>query len=138
MKRLIFAALIALVAMPAFAQNPPAVSYGAIAANNTTGLVVKAGSGIVYGIQLGSIGSAPAYLKLYNKATAPSCGTDTPVKRLIIPAASTAANGGGSNVSLPGGVFFSAGISYCVTTGIADNDTSAPAASTFLINIDWR
>jgi len=111
---------------------------GNIAANNTTAVVVKASPGTLYGAQLGGIGSAPAYLKLYN-ATSATCGSGTPVKRLIIPAASTAANGGGSNVSLgPQGVAFSTGITYCVTTGIGDADTTAPAASTYLINLDWN
>jgi hypothetical protein len=30
------------------------------------------------------------------------------------------------------------GITYCVTTGIADNDTTAPAAATFLVNVDFE
>lgn len=110
---------------------------GNIAANNTTAVVVKASAGTLFGVQLGGIGSGPAYLKIYN-ATSATCGSGTPVKRLIIPAASTAANGAGSNVSFgPQGIAFSTGITYCVTTGITDADTSAPAASTYLINIDW-
>jgi hypothetical protein len=109
-----------------------------IAPSNTTGVNLKGTPGTVYGVQLGGIGSAPAYLKLYNKATAPTCGTDTPVKRLIIPSAPTAANGAGSNISFSVGINFSLGIGYCVTTGITDADTTAPAANTFLINVDWN
>jgi hypothetical protein len=117
--------------------NPITVTPGnEIAPNNTTGINLKASAGTVYGIQLGSISANPAYLKLYNKATAPTCGTDTPVKRLIIPANSTP--GAGSNISFSGGVSFTNGIGYCVTTGITDADTTAPAANTFLINIDWN
>lgn len=115
-----------------------ASTTGNIAANNTTGVNLKGSAGMVTSIQLGGIGSAPAYLKLYNKATAPTCGTDTPVKRLIIPAAATAANGAGSNVTFAYAITFSLGIGYCVTTGITDADTTAPAASTYLVNIDWQ
>lgn len=110
---------------------------GNIAANNTTAVVVKASAGTLYGVQLYGIGSAPAYLKLYN-ATSATCGSGTPVKRLMIPAAATAANGAGSNVVSFPGVNFGTGITYCVTTGITDADTTAPAASTFLINLDWQ
>lgn len=110
---------------------------GNIVANNTTSVVVNAAATTLYGVQLGGIGSAPAYLKLYN-ATSATCGSGTPVKRLIIPAAATAANGAGSNVSFPGGLRFSTGLTYCVTTGIGDADTTAPAANTFLVNLDWR
>lgn len=56
-----------------------------------------------------------------------------------ITACGTAANGAGSNISFgTQGVAFGTGITYCVTTGIADNDTTAPAATTFLVNLDWN
>jgi hypothetical protein len=137
-----------LIAVPSALAQPATVpaagaSTGAtpgqeIAPNNTTGVLLKASPGVIWGVQLGGIGSAPAYLKLYDTATAPTCGSGTPVKRLIIPAASTAANGAGSNVPFPTGVQFQNGIGYCVTTGITDADTTAPAASTYLVNIDWK
>jgi hypothetical protein len=111
---------------------------GFIAANNTAAVVVKASGGTLYGVQLYGIGSAPAYLKLYN-ATAATCGSGTPIKRLMIPAASTAAIGAGSNISFGDtGVSFSNGITYCVTTGITDADTTAPTATTFLVNLDYQ
>lgn len=69
-----------------------------IAANTNNSTLIAAGSRTVTGAQVSGIGAAPAYLKFYNKATAPTCGTDTPVKVLMIPAASTAANGAVSNV----------------------------------------
>jgi hypothetical protein len=120
------------------AANGGASTTGNIAANNTTAVVVKASAGTLYGVQLAGIGSAPAYLKIYN-ATSATCGSGTPVKRLMIPAASTAANGAGSNITFgAAGVAFGTGITYCVTTGIGDADTTAPAASTFLINIDYN
>lgn len=124
--------------IPTAAATGGATPTGNIAANNTTAVVVKASPGTLYGVQLGGIGAAPAYLKIYN-ATSATCGSGTPVKRLIIPAAATAANGGGSNITFgPVGVAFSTGITYCVTTGITDADTTAPAASTYLVNFDWN
>lgn len=115
-----------------------ASTTGNIAANNTTAVVVKASAGTLYGGQLGNIGAGPAYLKIYD-ATSATCGSGTPKKRLIIPKSSTAADGGGSNFSLGDvGVAFPTGITYCLTTGILDNDTTAPAASTVLVNLDWK
>lgn len=117
--------------------NGGASTTGNIAANNTTAVVVKASAGTLFGAQLYGLGSAPAYLKIYNAATA-TCGAGTPVKRLMIPAASTAANGAGSNIQFgAAGINFGTGITYCVTTGITDADATAPAASTFLVNLDW-
>ncbi len=110
----------------------------AIVPSNTTAVVVQAGATTLYGAQLYGIGSAPAYVKIYNAATA-TCGSGTPIKRLMIPAASTAANGAGSSIMFGAtGLSLSAGLTYCVTTGIADSDTTAPAASTFLVNLDYK
>jgi hypothetical protein len=115
-----------------------ASTAGAIVPNNTTAVVVKASAGVLFGVQLASINAAPAYLKLYN-ATSATCGSGTPIKRLMIPAASTAANGNTRDVSFgAGGLAFSTGITYCVTTGIADADTTAPTAANFLVNVDYE
>jgi hypothetical protein len=109
-----------------------------IAANSDNATLVAAGPHILLGAQLSGVGSAPAYVKFYDKATAPTCGTDTPKKELAIPAASTAANGGGSNVTVSLGTSFVLGLGFCVVTGIADSDDTAVAAATFNINFDYK
>jgi hypothetical protein len=126
----------------AAASNPvvpvaAASTAGAIVPNNTNSVVVKGSAGTLFGVQIYGLGSAPAYLKIYNAATA-TCGSGTPVKRLMIPAAATAANGAGSNVTFGPGLAFGTGITYCVTTGLPDNDTGTPAATTFLVNMDFE
>jgi hypothetical protein len=117
---------------------PAPSKYHLIPVNTTNSNNVKNSAGTLYGVQLGGIGSAPAYLKFYDKASAPTCQSDTVVKTFIIPAASTAANGGGSNITIAGGVSFTTGISICVTNGLADNDNTAVAATTFIVNIDYQ
>lgn len=115
-----------------------ASTAGVVAPNNNTAVVVKASAGTLYGVQIYGINAAPAYLKFYN-ATSATCGSGTPVKRLMIPAAVTAANGAGSNVSFGDvGVAFATGITYCVVTGITDADSTAVTASNFLINVDFK
>lgn len=108
-----------------------------IAANSNNATSLKGSAGIVHAAQVYGVGSAPAYLKLYDKATAPTCGTDTPVKVVMIPAASTAANGAGA-IGTVIDAQFSTGIGYCVVTGIANNDNTSVAAATFAVNIDWK
>lgn len=125
-------------AAPTASTTGGASMFHLIAANSNNSTSVKGSAGTVYSVQLGGLGSAPAYLKFYNTSGAPTCASDTVVKTLIIPAASTAANGGGSNVSIPVGLAFSSGIGICVVTGIADNDNTSVAASTFIINIDYK
>ena len=128
----------AQIAIPAAGTSNGATPFHLIAANTNNSTLVKNQPGTVWTAQLSGIGSAPAYLKFYDKATAPTCGTDTPVKVLMIPAAATAANGGGSNILLPVGVKFTRGIGICVVTGITDSDNTAPSANLFNINFDWK
>lgn len=108
-----------------------------VAANSNNSTNLKASAGIVHAVQGYGIGSAPAYIKLYDKATAPTCGTDTPIKVIMIPAAPTAANGSGA-LPIPLDIQFSNGIGFCVVTGIANNDNTSVAAATFLVEIDWK
>jgi hypothetical protein len=143
MKRHIIAALLAALAFtPAFGQPAQrtggASMFRLVAANTNNSTLIAAGQRTLYSAQLGGIGAAPAYVKFYDKATAPTCGTDTPVKVLIIPAAATAANGNANNAVIPLGDQFVNGIGICVVTGIADNDNTAVAAATFLVNIDFE
>lgn len=114
-----------------------ASTAGAIVPPNTTAVVVKGSAGTLFGVQVYGINAAPAYLKIYN-ATSATCGSGTPVKRIMIPAASTAANGAGSNVTFGPGLAMGTGITYCVTTGIADADTGTPTAANFLVNVDYE
>lgn len=71
--------------------------------------------------------SAPAYLKLYDKASAPTVGTDTPVYVLPLPTAGSA-NGAGAARSWPTGLKFTLGLTYAITGGMADTDATAVAA----------
>ena len=76
-------------------------------------------------------GNANRYVKLYNKASAPS-SSDTPVKRLFVPA------GGGVTVPASQGIAFDTGIAFRITTGVADNDANAATANDVLVNADYK
>lgn len=111
----------------------------AIAPATPAGVNLKASAGTLYGLQCTTIQATPVYVKFYNSASAPTCGAGTPVGRWMCPAAATAANGAGSNVSLPPmGVAFSTGIGYCVDAAFADNATTAITANNTIVNIEWK
>ena len=112
-------------------------TYHVIWPNNATGVLVHAGVTALFTCQMSNNSTTAAYLKIYNKATAPTTGTDTPVVTAIIPGPS--AGGGGSNIMFgPGGLSLSAGLGVAVTTVITDADTTAPAASTLAINCQYE
>jgi hypothetical protein len=131
--------LLALIFAPAAARAQAVTTpYHLIAANTNNSTLVAAGAHGVFSIQVSGINAAPAYLKFYDKATAPTCGTDTPIKVIVIPAAATAANGGLSNPAIPLGVKFKLGLGFCVVTGIADNDNTSPTAANYNVNFDYQ
>jgi len=104
-----------------------------IVPNNTTAVVIKDTIGTLYGVTASNNGSTLAYLKLYNEGSGVVCGTGTPIARFMIPASTQTLN-----VQLTNGDAFAFGITACVTTGIADSDTAAPAASTYIVNIHYK
>lgn len=147
LKRLFFLAALLLAPGLARAQQAaapvqlvPRVNSGlsissAISAASDNATSVKASAGQVYHIDVFNNSTNIAYLKLYNKATAPTCGTDTPVARYLIPAN---ASGTGAVIEISNGLSFSTGIGYCLVTGIADNDDTGVSANAYLIDIGYK
>lgn len=92
-------------------------------AATTNATSVKATAGTVYSLVASNTGAAAAFLKLYNKASAPTVGTDVPVLTISIPA--------GGTVTIPFGATghrFTTGIALAITNLAADSDTTAVAA----------
>lgn len=108
-------------------QSPNVAVSSTSAVNSaatTNATSIKASSGAVFSISASNTGAAAAFVKFYNKASAPTVGTDVPIITLTIPA--------GGSVSLPFGQFglrFSTGIAMAITNLAADTDTTAVAAS---------
>lgn len=76
--------------------------------------------------------AAVVYLKLYNTAVAATVGTTVPVLTIGLNAKATVQIRFGDK-----GVIFDTGFSPGATTGIADNDTGAPAANDVSINVEY-
>ena len=101
-----------------------------VSASGTNATNVKSAPGAVGFIWAVNLNAAVRFLKLYNKASAPTVGTDTPIATLPIPASAT---GAGFSLAIPNGVAFTTGISYAVTTGYADADTGAVAVGEIFV-----
>jgi len=108
-----------------------------IAANNTTAIVIKNTGGNVYSVDAFNNSTTIAYVKLYNSASVTCGGIDTPQARYMIPYGASS-SGGGFNVSNINGDAYGLGIVMCITTGIQDNDTGAPAANTYIVNVHYK
>jgi len=106
-----------------------ATSFTLISAATTNATVVKASAGVLYMLTATNNAATIAFLKLYNKATAPTVGTDTPVMTFMLPA------NGGIAVPLPAsGVTFATGIGYAITGLATTADTTAVALSQIQLN----
>lgn len=98
---------------------------------------IKATAGQIYWISAINLTAAVLYLKFYNATAANvTVGTTTPVLTFPVPSSGTT-SGGGFVLSIPNGIAFGTAISVACTTGVADNDTGAPAASACVINIGY-
>lgn len=95
--------------------------YTSLATTNARS--VKSSAGQVYGVVATNLSASVRYLKLYNKASAPTVGTDVPVMTIPIAA--------GAIVSLEigaQGMRFNPGIACAITGGAADTDATVVAA----------
>lgn len=113
-------------------KKPSAVTRIASSAASTNATVVKASAGDVFNVAAYNSNVAVRFLKLYNQATSPVVGTDTPVLTLALPPLSA--------ISVPlQSQYFSAGIAIALTTGAADADTSAVGAGDILgLNVSYQ
>jgi hypothetical protein len=102
--------------------------------NNTTAIVVKSGAGQLYQIRATNNSATIAYIKLYD-ATSATAGSGTPVDTIMIPASTS---GAGIVATTDLGVVHSTGITYTVTTGIADADTGVPAAGAYVVTMYYK
>jgi hypothetical protein len=94
------------------------------AAASTNATSVKASAGRIARLIGYNASTSVRYLKMYNKASAPTVGTDTPVLTLALKPSDT------FSWDLENfGHAFSTGIAYALTTGSADSDTAALTAA---------
>jgi hypothetical protein len=106
----------------------PANAFFLNSAATTNGALILTGTSGLQAFWATNTGAAVAFVKLYNKATAPTVGTDVP--EMIIPV--PAAVGGVPGVAevTPGfnGHRFPLGLGIAITGLVADTDTTAVAA----------
>lgn len=110
-------------------KSASASTYHKISAASTNADTVKASAGVVTGYYLVNTATGFRYVKLYNKASSPTVGTDTPRVVLGIPALSAA------NIAWDLPIAFETGIAIAIVTGIADSDATAVGANDVAVSL---
>lgn len=112
-----------------------ATTHSKSSAATTNATSVKGSPGVLYNLVVMNENAAARFIKFYDKASAPTVGTDTPALRFAIPGATT---GGGFSVNFgPQGLAFAAGIAYALVTGAADANAGAVAADEIQVNLGY-
>jgi hypothetical protein len=100
-----------------------------VAAATTNATSVKASAGALYGYVLSNKSTEVRYVKLYNKASAPTVGTDTPFMTIMVPKETTL------HFAVPVGIAMNTGIAFAITKGAADANAEAVAAEDVNLNL---
>lgn len=105
-------------------------SLNALASTNAN--LIKNTSGLVFNITAMNTAASSRYLRFYNKATAPTVGTDTPFAVIAIPATSS------KEISFNTGLLFLTGIGIAVTGGASVLDSTAVSAGDVQLTINYH
>lgn len=98
---------------------------------------VKASAGCVYGVWVSNVATTTRYLKFYNATAANvTVGTTTPL--LTLPVPGNASDDITGVFSMAHGIRFSTAITLAATTGLADNDTGAPATGDVICQVFYK
>lgn len=106
----------------------PATPYILNSLATTNIALILTGTSGLHAFYATNTGVTAAFVKLYNKATAPVLATDIPAMIIVVPAA---AGGIPGVATLPighNGFRFALGLGIAITGGVADTDTTAVAA----------
>lgn len=118
-------------------QETPATSGGLtkhrlLSAATTNATSVKGSAGQLYTAIVSNMTAAAKFFKLYDKASAPTVGTDTPVYTIPVQANSTLV------IEDSYGFPFTLGLAYALTGAIGDADTTAVAANDMVVNLGYK
>jgi hypothetical protein len=102
---------------------------------NATGVNIKSSAGQIYTITMANSAVADRYVKIYNKASAPTVGTDTPVMTIFVPKIS---NVGYREIDIPKGLPLSLGIGIGCTTTAPDASVTNPSANDVIAHVFYK
>lgn len=106
----------------------PTTPYFVNSLATTNGALIITGTSGLQAFYATNTGATAAFVKLYNKATAPTVGTDVPEMIIPVPAAVSGVPGVAAPPIGFSGHRFALGLGIAITGAVADSDTTAVAA----------
>ena len=94
--------------------------------------VVKSSAGQVYAISVGNLGAGDVWFKLYNQTSVPAVASDVPLFAVFAPADKS------TNVSIPNGLAFGAGIAFVIVTGAANTNATEVVAAEVVVALAYK
>lgn len=119
----------AVVSKVAASMGSTAVALNSAATTNAA--FAKASAGCLFSISANNAAAAAKYVRFYNKASAPTVGTDVPIMVISLPALTS------KEISFGNGKLFSTGIAYAITNLPAVLDATAVAAGDVQLAFDY-
>lgn len=117
-------------------DRSPYRPYRLVSAATDNPTSVKSSAGYLGYIVVSNVNAAVRYLHVYDKASAPTLGTDTPVLSIPLPGGTT---GGGAILAMPVGIEFTLGIALAITTTTgAVPATGAVAANEISVSLGYK
>lgn len=98
-------------------------AYSLVTTASTNAAFIKASAGNLYEVTVSNVTATAVYVKLYNKASAPTVGTDVPILTIPVAAGVTVS----TNLA-PIGKRFATGIAIAATAAAAATDTGVAVA----------
>lgn len=117
--------------VPVTPNGSGTTTYHLVSAATTNATNVKAAAGRLYGVTAINTSASPRYIKFFAKVSAPTPGTDVPVKTFLVPAS------GALTWVNPMGSTLLNGIGFAITGGVGDLDTAAVAAGDIVLDLDY-
>jgi hypothetical protein len=113
----------------AVATPTGATLVDAAASNNAA--FAKASAAQLFAVTAYNQSAALRYVKIYNKATAPTVGTDVPVFVLAVPIS------GHATFAWPNGLALGTGLAYAIVTGAAYTDNTSVTLHDVQMTLSW-
>jgi hypothetical protein len=111
------------------------INYRLLSAATTNATLIKTGASKLYSLRVSNMSAATKFVKLYNKATAPTVGTDVPVFTFPVAAGTVTPIELTSGNDM--GVSFALGLGLAITGALADADTTAVVLNDVIINAQY-